>query len=76
VPSNADLVAEALAQVDAEDAQQAAAKSAAPAPAPVVEKPLPRIFPQPSMPAHASASGEGKAPNSVRQRLLARLTGR
>jgi type II secretory pathway predicted ATPase ExeA len=74
-PSAADLVAEALAMVDAEDARQDSLKpaAAAPVPAPVVEKALPRIVPQ--APAPAPASGEAKAPNSVRQRLLARLTG-
>jgi type II secretory pathway predicted ATPase ExeA len=70
-PSAADLVADALAQVDAEEAQNTVREAPAPAAAPRAPAPMPM---RPAMPAPHET--DTKPHNSVRQRLLSRLTGR
>lgn len=70
-PSAADLVADALAQVDAEEAQSTVRQAPATAAAPRAPAPMPM---RPAMPAPHTT--DTKPHNSVRQRLLSRLTGR
>ena len=72
-PSAADLVTDALAQIDAEESQKTAA--AAPERAVVAQPPVPT--PAPIRPAAATPQhGDSKPHNSARQRLMARLRGR
>jgi general secretion pathway protein A len=70
-PSAADLVADALAQVDAEEAQNTIREVPEPVAAPRAPAPMPT---RPAMPAPHET--DTKPHNSVRQRLLSRLTGR
>jgi hypothetical protein len=70
-PSAADLVADALAQIDAEDAQNMVRAAPEPVAAPRAPAPMPM---RPATPAPHET--ESKPHNSARQRLLSRLTGR